>query len=312
MPGIGGLPALRLDQLRQPVGTSLQPGSPGVVRARFVIVSGSGGGVFVYGPAGPGSPPLYQLSGATNDPYGTPVYPGIWAGQAGSVQVGMQAQPGSNFGILFFVVPGTFVGNAFLAGITGGVGQEVLEISGAQNTANPDPASDRMSLGFFDNASGGGSAAVQGTYADSSTGAQHVWLNVGFTGTTLNGVKSLNAVDPSTGTSSANPFAPETWHTMTLDAGWGSLGEPAQYMLLPFGMVALRGDISHAGTTVQTDINSGNPLPAAYRPAATRYYRPGQSADGAGAIEAQSTGVITMRASGFTATQAILDGIYSL
>jgi hypothetical protein len=108
-------------------------------------------------------------------------------------------------------------------------------------------------------------------------------------------------------------FSADAWNNVTVDAGWGSLGEPAQYRLMPDqGFVALRGDISHAGTTAQVAINSGNPLPVAYRPAATRYYRAPQAADGAGAIQVDSSGVITMRASGFTATQAILDGIYSL
>lgn len=290
-----------------PVG--VQPGtSNAIVLAQYVVVFGSSGGMFVYaGTPGPGNPPVYSVSNADKDPYGNTVEPGIWAGPPGSIQVGMQAEPGSGFGQILFVTPGgPFSADGAMFGIEQGGGQS-LGISSSSVAANPD----HVEVSFQDNLSGGGSARLEQVYFD-ITGTPHAGSALDFSGFKI-GAGSIIAVDPSTGTSLGNPFAGETWHPVTVDAGWGSLGEPAQYRLLgDSGFVALRGDISHAATAVQTDINSGVPLPSAYRPAATRYYRPPMAADLAGSVEVQSTGVITMRASGFAATQAILDGIYSL
>ncbi len=168
------------------------------------------------------------------------------------------------------------------------------------NSINPGAANESMDLILVSGKSNGqADAGIQlfGQSADGTTAASVIFEFGGIIAVTC----------------TSSGMSADSWHNVTTDAGWGSLGEPAQYRLLAdSGFVALRGDISHAGTTAQTAINSGNPLPAAYRPAATRYYRPPQAADGAGAIQVDSSGVITMRASGFTATQAILDGIYSL
>jgi len=288
-------------------GIGVQPGVSGsVVLAQYVIIFGASGGMFVYaGAPGPGNPPVYSVSNADADPYGNTVEPGIWAGPPGSVQVGMQAEPGSNFGQLLFITPGgPFSADGAVFGIEQGGGQ-ALAVSSSTVAAAPD----HVEHSYQDNLAGAGSARMESVYFD-TTGTFHVGSALDFTGFTVS-AGSITAVDPATGTSLGNPFAAETWHNVTVDAGWGSLGEPAQYRLLPDGNVQLRGDISHAATAAQTDINSGVPLPAAYRPAATRYYRPPQAADLAGAVQVASSGIITMRASGFAATQAILDGIYS-
>jgi hypothetical protein len=112
------------------------------------------------------------------------------------------------------------------------------------------------------------------------------------------------ALDPSSGSA-------ETWHNITADSGWTGVVTP-QYRLLPDGNVQLRGQLTHTGTAVAIFFNNGHPLPAAYQPSATRVYRPPISADAAGTVSMGTNGVITMRASGFTATQIILDGIYSI
>lgn len=53
------------------VGYGVQPGSPGVVVAHFVIITGSAGGWFIYnGTPGPGNPPIAWGSNGTTDPYG--------------------------------------------------------------------------------------------------------------------------------------------------------------------------------------------------------------------------------------------------
>lgn len=291
----------------------VQPGSSEEVIARYVIIFGDSGGLFIYaGSPGPGNPPVYSVSNADQDPFGNPISPGIWAGAPGSIQVGIQATPGQ--AEIFFVPAGTYAADAS-AGVVQNGGQAILELLGAQTTAAGTPTSDRVGLFLWDH----GTSGLPGAHADLQavyfyTGGTFINLFDGnFAGLAIPACAGITAVEPGTGTDVSTPAVSETWHTVTTDAGWGSLGEPPQYQLLAqTGFVALRGDISHAGTTAQVDINSANPLPAAYRPAATRYYRPPQAADGAGAIEVQPSGVITMRASGFSATQAILDGIYSL
>lgn len=118
--------------------------------------------------------------------------------------------------------------------------------------------------------------------------------------------QSVTAIQPGT------TNTPETWHNITLDAGWTAGGQAPQYRLLPDGNVQVRGNATHAGVTVGTSINGSNPIPVGYQPNSTRFYRSDQSADAAGAVQIGTTGIFTMRASGFTATQAIMDGIYSI
>jgi hypothetical protein len=107
------------------------------------------------------------------------------------------------------------------------------------------------------------------------------------------------------------PVFADSWHNVALDAGWTSTVTP-QYRLLPDGNVQVRGQATHAGVTVLTSINSGTPLGAAYQPGAVRVYRPPTAGDAAGTVAVTAGGVLQMRASGFTATQAILDGTYSI
>lgn len=103
----------------------------------------------------------------------------------------------------------------------------------------------------------------------------------------------------------------DAWHNIALDAGWTSVVTP-QYRFLPDGNVEARGQATHAGFTVATNINNSNPLAAAYRPAATRVYRPPVAGDAAATVAMGTGGVFQARASGFTATQVFLDGTYSI
>lgn len=121
-------------------------------------------------------------------------------------------------------------------------------------------------------------------------------------------VQTLTALQPGT---AANP---ESWHPITLDAGWTPTVTP-EYRMLPDGNVQVRGQASHAGTTAATNINSGAPVPSGYWPAAERVYRPPDSCDSAGPVQISTAGVFAMRSTvtnGFTALQVIMDGIYSI
>jgi hypothetical protein len=124
------------------------------------------------------------------------------------------------------------------------------------------------------------------------------------------GVQLLLGVFVGTDPSNGNP---ETWHNITLDAGWSVGTSAPQYRMTAEGDVELRGVATHASFTAVTALNSSNPLPVAYRPAATRFYRASDPMDTCGMAEMGTNGVILIRANAsFPATQGILDGFYSL
>lgn len=107
----------------------------------------------------------------------------------------------------------------------------------------------------------------------------------------------------------------ENWHPITIDSGWtvGGGNQAPQYMMLPYGFVAVRGQVTHASFTTTVAINSSNPIPAAYRPAVTRFYRASDPQDNCPTVEIDTTGIFQARGGGtFSGLQALLDGIYSL
>jgi hypothetical protein len=114
----------------------------------------------------------------------------------------------------------------------------------------------------------------------------------------------INGVKPGTTTA-------EGWNNITLDSGWAAGAQAPQYRMLPDGNVQVRGSATHAGTTAAVNINNSNPIPSGYWPGQNRVYRPPTAGDTAGTVQIGNNGVFAMRASGFTATQAIMDGIYS-
>jgi hypothetical protein len=93
--GTGGLPDRRPDQTRNPPLSGTQPGSSaGIVRARLIIVSGSGEGVFIYnGTPGAGNPPIFSATGGTTDPYGNTVIPTLQIQGGGRLTVGAAGAP---------------------------------------------------------------------------------------------------------------------------------------------------------------------------------------------------------------------------
>lgn len=82
-----GLPPPRPDQRYAPTGAPMAPGSPNVIRARLVIVSGPTGavnGIFIYQPGttpGAGNGPVLSGTESTADPSGNAVKPG-WTSYA--------------------------------------------------------------------------------------------------------------------------------------------------------------------------------------------------------------------------------------
>jgi hypothetical protein len=60
----------------------------------------------------------------------------------------------------------------------------------------------------------------------------------------------------------------DTWHPIILDAGWTGGTPVPQYRMGEDGRVQFTGGATHAAFAVGTNVNSSNPLPAAYRPPA--------------------------------------------
>jgi len=101
------------------------------------------------------------------------------------------------------------------------------------------------------------------------------------------------AVDPVNG-------GAETWHDISLAAGWSLLsGESAKYRLLPDGNVQMVCGLSHASFSAATTITN-TALPAAYRPTSKQFI-PGSVITQAG-ISIDSAGVIQAIPSGATTT----------
>jgi hypothetical protein len=114
-----------VDQQGQAPPTAVSPGSSNVVRARLVIVSGTGvSGVFVYnGTPALGNPPIVSITSASADPFGNAVTPGLDVTTGlitGTTFLSYSGAPAA--GNLVGSVSGTAgtdaFGNAYPAGIT--------------------------------------------------------------------------------------------------------------------------------------------------------------------------------------------------
>jgi hypothetical protein len=195
-------------------------------------------------------------------------------------------------------------GNAYLQGTTGY--DVVLGVYLAKNISV-------LGLAYYTAASGAGPWTLV---------ARVFWQtqapNAGLTLATANGNATLSllsggGIQAWQPIVAGNALGAETWHNITMDAGWTASAQAPQYRLLPDGDVEARGQATHASVTVVTQINSGAPLPAAYRPAQTRFYRASDPMDSAGLVQIDTAGIFSVRANAsFPATQALFDGTYSL
>jgi hypothetical protein len=97
VPGRGGLPPRRVDQVYTPPAPAVPPGSAaGVFFGRLVVITSGGvlSGLFIYaGTPGPGNPPVLSgvAPGVTKDPYGNPVSPVLNIGNQSGAHTGFDA-----------------------------------------------------------------------------------------------------------------------------------------------------------------------------------------------------------------------------
>jgi hypothetical protein len=300
--------------LNAPPGISPYPGvQPGtnsnIIRARQVIVSGPGDGVFVYdGTPGLGNPPIAWMGGGLVDPYGN-VLPSA-TGVTGSGT---------------FTVDGADGGFIELADV-GGVAVLGLYASGLAHLSHPSQiftsagnggdANESQTLLLFSGSETGsaGSASIQ-LSSDADDGSTIAVVNLAITGVAILGVtasyiiaaKPVNAANPVSG-------GLESWHSMPAFGTGFSHGTPAPaYKLNPDNTVSLAGEVSAgSGTTSGTIVT----LPAAaYFPISAKRFPVALSGGtpattGSAHIGVDTSGDITL-ASGPTgaAYQFFLDGI---
>lgn len=319
-PPSAGLPSDKLiPPLNAPragaVTVGIQPGSQGPILAQYVVVFGTSGGVFIYaGSPALGNPPVYWMGNVVADPYGNPLDQGIWAGQPGSNQVGIQSSAG--LARIYFVPTGNYQADASVGMVQTG-GQAILEIFGAQTTANPAANSDRVGLFLYDHGVGG-SAALQMGYYDTTNGFHEVFVG-NYQGLNIPLLYEALAIDPTTGTSPSNVAVSEGYHPINLDPGWSitpTHDQPA-YRLLPDGHggnanIQFTGSANFSGTPgVPQALNANNPISIpAYIPGNNHYWRSGDS-HRMGA-EYTPGGVINCYPVTGGANTVALDGIVSL
>jgi hypothetical protein len=266
--------------LNAPSGNQVLPGvqpgvSGGVVLAQYVIIFGQAGsdgaapGMFVYsGSPGPGNPPIFSVSNATQDPYGSAIAPGIWSGQFGGTQAGLQVI--GNIGQLAFPVAGS--SPAAVAGIVGrpgGTGGSVLQVFSAQDAA---PNNDQVVLEMADHTAVGAAGATYFLVYQDANGTGWLQMVGGFPGLALQSVSGFTGVLPGTGTSATNAAQPETWHTAALINGWAGSGvgvNGLRYRVVPGGELEIEADIINAGFVPPGNSVCFN-LPAGWIPGTTR------------------------------------------
>jgi hypothetical protein len=218
MPGTGGLPPRRADQvanLAPP--TQASGGAAGTVRARIVIVSGTNEGVFVYnGAPGTGTLLASLVGQTTTDPFGNPVQPNgltIYNGTQ-SAFLGIASPLGVAEVLLRFLTGASFEatngGLEFNYAQLGSGATAFLSAGILGPQASGAGATDSVSISL-DSATENGSSGASGTIGYFDTGGTfHAWATWNSTGFNIlqgsftgNVVGTVNGIGPTTGTVTA-------------------------------------------------------------------------------------------------------------
>ena len=283
MPGALGTPSpSRFPYTSRPDQRGVAPASGGqVVRGRLVIVYGPAGtvvGVFVYQPGtvpGHGNPPVAWMTAGTSDPFGNPLQPQIGSQAANGQGVLLQgadliflgsAATGSRQAILSGIPAVSTAASSFLLieGPTDSTLQPVFELAGESQDATISPYAHVFQV------DGGG---VQSPMP--------LWASGG-----------VSISQP------GNPGSTETFHPITLDAGWTAPGiagyASPRYQMMSDGInLQLNGIASAAFFAAGKTLNAGNPLQPPYQPKFNADYYSGDAVGNRCHISISTAGVIT-------------------
>lgn len=222
-------------------------------------------------------------------------------------------------------------GGTSAAGIAGAAGSAATGGSGASSVSGGGPGGNGGNDGVTGSApssspgggGGGGGAAVAGgagkagqvrlTYTSSAPALVASMAGAAGTDPEAGATVPAGYMGPVVAVKpGSTPAAAETWHTVTLDAGW-TAGSPApQYRLLSDGNIQLAGKASHAAITTETALNSSNPIPSSYRPVSNKKVYQGNRAGGITGAALDTTGIIYAEPSGVSGTVIDLTGIVDL
>lgn len=212
---------------------------------------------------GSGNSPLIAVTAQANDPFGAPVspsgaVPAVTVGQDGSEQV--QAAIIGGRAVFALITPG-FVDALLFGGQSGNFAFAELVGPASEVAGHADLVV--IDLNSSDGVSS--SANAEHVYTDAAGGA-HAYAVEDCGGFRI-AAGSIVGVDPTTGSSSANPANSETWHL--IGATGGNVSIPAngfgKYRRNPQNELQISCSYALAGPTNPLVINA-TPLPAVYRP----------------------------------------------
>jgi hypothetical protein len=237
--GWPGLPRRRPDQVRDLATNATAPGSSSVVRARYVIVTGDGDGVFAYnGTPALGNPPIAWLTGGgLVDPYGNVLPSTLGTANPGNFTVTDSGGQTSIAGTTIAIVPTGGGGSAIFGAPSPGV---AYMVSGSELTDTAEAF-----LWLF-------SAAASGSF-----GAPLAMFEAG-----------VAAAEPE---GSGSPPPVETWHTVTNPTG--ITGTIRAKILAQENMAVLDVNCMITSTLAAPNAyTAGSLRNSSYYPAAARQY----------------------------------------
>lgn len=321
----GGLPPRRPDQEYPSTGAGVAPGThAGNLRARSLVLSGTGDGVGLFeysGAPGPGNPPIAYAAppGVQHDPYGN-VLPATSGGfTVPNNALGFYAQLLA--GVLLFNTPGSVVsaGSVGLNGSTNLMLESPVQNAGGHTAMLELLSESTISQVLIADFPQGGVPPTPSTTAQ-------LEVQGAIQTTALNPVIANGSVQSQLGdflasAGNVNITAAgkgvvrtgEVWHTPTLAAGF-SAGSPAprfQLEAVGAGRVRLAGVVNltateAAGATMFT-------LPANYLPAVFHSFVTSNSLSGytlgARAVQVNTSGQVQLGSSGVNTNFVVLDGI---
>lgn len=252
--------------------SGVQPGTTSpVVTAQYVIVFGTGGGVFVYsGTPGPGNSPIAWMTSATSDPYGNSVVPEIGARDIatgrGTILHGSQAIllnshayniSGHQSDAYITGIPATSVSGQsamYLLSPTDDQLQSLIQMLGQSEDTSQSPLAAFLT---WDNAASSVSAALDTV------------------------MKSVAAVHPGTTTV-------ETWQSISLTgAPAGTTGYARCKMVAEKTFACIDIEISYTALGAQASFTIGSLPSAAYYPQVARHLAAGIAGTATGSPQAR-------------------------